>query len=47
MLAAIKRKFNDIRFGRKLLLSHLIVALIPIILLGLLSFFQSNPIAFR
>lgn len=47
MLAAIKRKFNDIRFGRKLLLSHLIVALIPIILLGLLSFFQSYRIQMK
>lgn len=41
MINLIKKKFNDIRFRNKLLLSHLIIALIPIILLGLFSFIQS------
>lgn len=41
MINLIKKKFNDIRFRNKLLLSHLIIALIPIILLGLISFIQS------
>ncbi|OBZ13226.1 MULTISPECIES: sensor histidine kinase [Bacillales] len=41
MINLIKKKFNDIRFRNKLLLSHLIIALIPIILLGLFSLIQS------
>jgi two-component system sensor histidine kinase YesM len=41
MIQLIKNKFNDIKFRNKLLLSHLIIALIPIILLGLFSFIQS------
>jgi two-component system sensor histidine kinase YesM len=41
MIHLIKNKFNDIRFRNKLLLSHLIIALIPIILLGVFSFIQS------
>jgi two-component system sensor histidine kinase YesM len=41
MINLIKKKFNDIRFRNKLLLSHLVIALIPIILLGLFSLIQS------
>jgi two-component system sensor histidine kinase YesM len=41
MINLIKKKFNDIRFRNKLLLSHLIIALIPILLLGIFSFIQS------
>ncbi|WP_223260523.1 sensor histidine kinase [Paenibacillus ihbetae] len=41
MLRLIKSKFNDLKFRGKLLLSHLIIALIPILLLGTLSFYQS------
>ncbi|MGG6311006.1 sensor histidine kinase [Paenibacillus macerans] len=41
MIRLIKSKFNDLKFRGKLLLSHLIIALIPILLLGMLSFSQS------
>lgn len=41
LIRVFKDKFNDLKFRDKLLLSHLIIALIPILLLGLLSFFQS------
>lgn len=44
MIRLIKSKFNDLKFRDKLLLSHLIIALIPILLLGLLSFSQSYNI---
>lgn len=47
MIGWIKSKFNDIRFRNKLLLSHLIIALIPILLLGLLSFIQSYRIQMK
>ncbi|RUT41423.1 HAMP domain-containing protein [Paenibacillus anaericanus] len=47
MINLIKKKFNDIKFRNKLLLSHLLIALIPIILLGLLSFFQSYKIQMK
>ncbi|MHA2855748.1 sensor histidine kinase [Paenibacillus lautus] len=47
MIGWIKNKFNDIRFRNKLLLSHLVIALIPILLLGLLSFFQSYRIQMK
>ncbi|WP_230875594.1 sensor histidine kinase [Paenibacillus campinasensis] len=41
MIRLIKSMFNDLKFRGKLLLSHLIIALIPILLLGTLSFYQS------
>ncbi|SHN57511.1 two-component system, sensor histidine kinase YesM [Paenibacillus sp. ov031] len=47
MIGWIKSKFNDIRFRNKLLLSHLVIALIPILLLGLLSFIQSYRIQMK
>lgn len=47
MIGWIKNKFNDIRFRNKLLLSHLVIALIPILLLGLLSFIQSYRIQMK
>lgn len=47
MIGWIKSKFNDIRFRNKLLLSHLIIALIPILLLGVLSFIQSYRIQMK
>ncbi|NEU60268.1 sensor histidine kinase [Paenibacillus sp. ALJ109b] len=47
MIGWIKSKFNDIKFRNKLLLSHLVIALIPILLLGLLSFIQSYRIQMK
>ncbi|NUU74896.1 sensor histidine kinase [Paenibacillus xylanilyticus] len=47
MIGWIKSRFNDIRFRNKLLLSHLVIALIPILLLGLLSFIQSYRIQMK
>ncbi|UPK46851.1 sensor histidine kinase [Paenibacillus pabuli] len=47
MIGWIKSKFNDIRLRNKLLLSHLVIALIPILLLGLLSFIQSYRIQMK
>lgn len=47
MIGWIKNRFNDIRFRNKLLLSHLVIALIPILLLGLLSFIQSYRIQMK
>ncbi|PIH60544.1 sensor histidine kinase [Paenibacillus sp. LK1] len=47
MIGWIKSKFNDIKFRNKLLLSHLVIALIPILLLGLLSFIQSYRIQIK
>ncbi|WP_229520975.1 sensor histidine kinase [Paenibacillus sp. GM2] len=37
----MKSRFNDLKFRSKLLLSHLTIVLIPILLLGMLSFLQS------
>lgn len=47
MLHWIKSRFNDIRFRNKLLLSHLFIALIPILLLGVLAFIQSYRIQMK
>lgn len=47
MIRLIKGVFNDLKFRDKLLLSHLIIALIPILLLGILSFSQSYNIQMK
>ncbi|NWL87654.1 sensor histidine kinase [Paenibacillus sp. 79R4] len=41
MIRLMKSRFNDLKFRSKLLLSHLTIVLIPILLLGMLSFLQS------
>ncbi|WP_044480378.1 sensor histidine kinase [Paenibacillus antibioticophila] len=47
MIRLIKGVLNDLKFRDKLLLSHLIIALIPILLLGILSFSQSYNIQMK
>ncbi|WP_256872303.1 sensor histidine kinase [Paenibacillus sp. 79R4] len=41
IIRLMKSRFNDLKFRSKLLLSHLTIVLIPILLLGMLSFLQS------